>query len=504
MVNGATGGAYLGQFSGITSQTIDKLVQAESAPMYLMQNQVQRVQDQGTAWGDVRSRLNNLLGKLNTLQKPETYNTKIATTTNANIVTISGDPQSTEGSHDLVVKQLATTSSLMGQRINSVNSSKDALNVSGKLILSLKYNGATDETGATVTIPGEPVSGSVDDKNKLELDIETTDSLSTIVNKINDQSKKTNLAAAVVDNHLVIKNVNAGNYSIVSDSGDVATKLGLPDGKNINGQAAIFSIDGLNTARNTNKITDVLDGATLSLTGLSQIDKTDVKSTQPTTITLKNDDSKFQGAVNDFVNQYNSLMNLIQSDLSIGTPGKDNNQVGVLSGDRDLIQLQSQLQKMVATTPSGTQKGNDGKILTPHSVGISFVDKEGTLGFDASAFQKALASDPKTVKNFFYQADIASVTGVASNESGYTTMLSKFANSYLVNSTGNNGIIASKTASFDSTIKDLNKQIDNFQDRLLVKRQQYITQFTALDNYMMQAQGQLAYFVQQTKGNANN
>lgn len=504
MVNSSMGGAYLGQFSGITSQTVDKLVQAEATPMYLMQNQVQRVQDQGTAWGDVRSRLNNLLSKLSTLQKTETYNSKVTTTSNANVVTISGDTESTEGSHDLIVKQLATTSSLMGQRINSVNSSKDALNISGKLTLALKYNGATDESGATIDIPDAPTSGSIDDKSKLEINIDAKDSLGEIVNKINAQSKTTKLAASVVDNHLVIKNTNAGNYSIIPESGDVADKLGLTSGKATNGQAAIFSIDGLKTARNTNRITNVLEGATMTLTGLSQSDKNDTNSTQPTTITLKNDDSKFQGAVNDFVNQYNSLMGLIQSDLSVGDPSKANNQAGVLAGDRDLIQLQSQLQKMVATTPSGTQKGNDGKILTPHSVGISFVDKEGTLGFDTSAFQKALASDPKAVKSFFYQADVSSVTGIASNESGYTTMLSKFANSYLVSSTGNQGIIATKTATFDSTIKDLNKQIDNFQDRLLVKRQQYITQFTALDNYMMQAQGQLAYFVQQTKGNANN
>ncbi|CAH0418100.1 flagellar filament capping protein FliD [Periweissella ghanensis] len=498
------GGAYMGQYSGINNQTIEQLVQAESAPMLLMQRQVQQIQSKETAWGDIRSRLNNLLNKINTLQKPETFNSKVTNSSNDKVATISGDSTAAEGSHDLIVKQLATNSKITGARISDVKSSKDALNLTGTLKLALVKNNddLKDSTGQPLVIPTDAASEGIDNKATLTLDITATDTISSIVDKINAQSKDTNIQASVVDNHLVIKSNLAGNYDINATSDDgLTSKLGLDQLKTTHGQAAIFSIDGLETARNSNTIAGVLDGATITLTGVSQkATNGDTADFQPTTIGLKNDDSKFQGAVNDFVSQYNSLMGLIKSDLSVGDPSKADNQTGSLAGDSDLIQLQAQLQRIV--TPSSTGKGS--ATLSANSVGISLVDKEGTLGFDTTTFQKALKNNPQAVKDFFYSADIAPVTGAATNEKGYTTVLSKFANAYLSTSTGKAGIIATKTTSFDATIKDLNQQIDNFQDRLTAKRQQYVSQFSALDSFMMQAQAQLNYFTQQIGANTNN
>lgn len=101
------------------------------------------------------------------------------------------------------------------------------------------------------------------------------------------------------------------------------------------------------------------------------------------------------------------------------------------------------------------------------------------------------------MKDFFYSADTDAKTGIVSNERGYATDLAKLTNSYLVNSTGNQGIIALTTAGFDSTIQDLNTQISNFQDQLTAKRAEYVTQFSALDSFMAQAQSQMTYFSSQ-------
>lgn len=504
------GGAYLGQYSGITAQTVDQLIQSESQPMLLMKQQIQTIQSKETAWEDIRSRLNNLLNKVSTLQSPATYTSKVTNSSNPNIATISGDSTASEGSHDLVVKQLATNSKLTGSRVD-VKSSKDALGFTGTLKLSLEYQGTLDKDGQPIkdsqgnvlTIPNDQAINTVNPKASLDIDIDDKDSLSSIVDKINSQTKDTNINASLVDNHLILKSTTAGNYTIKTD-GDAVNKLGLASEgiKSTQGQAAIFSIDGLETIRNSNSITDVLAGATITLTGVSQSVSTTDNTQQPTTISLKNDDTKFQNAVTDFVSQYNSLMGLVNSDLAVGDPSKSDNKVGILAGDSDLVQLQSQLQRMVTSTNvPGLEKGNDGKILTASRVGLSFVDKQGTLGLDTTTFQKALKDDPRAVKDFFYKADISPITGTASNERGYAPMLSKFANSYL---TGSNAVITTKTTTFDNTIKDLNSQIDSFQTRLDGRRQQYIAQFTALDSFMMQAQAQMNYFTQQLGINTNN
>ena len=59
------------------------------------------------------------------------------------------------------------------------------------------------------------------------------------------------------------------------------------------------------------------------------------------------------------------------------------------------------------------------------------------------------------------------------------------------------GVIATKSATYDSTIKDLNKQITRFDKILEMKRDRYITMFTKLDEAMMQAESQLEYLASQ-------
>ena len=62
----------LGSYSGITSQEIDQLIEAESAPLIRMNNQKSLILEQQNAWKDVRLRLNTFSKNVETLQKNET------------------------------------------------------------------------------------------------------------------------------------------------------------------------------------------------------------------------------------------------------------------------------------------------------------------------------------------------------------------------------------------------------------------------------------------------
>ena len=63
--------------------------------------------------------------------------------------------------------------------------------------------------------------------------------------------------------------------------------------------------------------------------------------------------------------------------------------------------------------------------------------------------------------------------------------------------TSDKGIIKGKTESFEKTLKDLNKQIDNFNDRMIRKEEYYTKKFAALDVAMMQAESQMAWLESQ-------
>ncbi|MFT8884313.1 MAG: flagellar filament capping protein FliD [Liquorilactobacillus hordei] len=453
----------LGQYSGITADDIEQLLQADSVGKIRAQNQITTLTDQKTAWSDVRTRLNNFLTKVTALQSDDTYQTKKATTSDATIASIAGDTTAAEGTYDLKVDQLATASKIIGTRLD-VKNSKTALGVSGSLTLT---SAETDTDGKAKTF---------------DFDISTTDTLNDIAAKINKETSNSSIKASVVDNRLVLTDNKMGGRDI-SVAGDAATSLGLGTGTTATkGQSAVFELDGMKVTRDTNTINDVIEGTTFTLSKVSD---------DHATLSLTNDTSKTVSAVKDLVAQYNSLMSLISDDLSVGDPSKSDNTTGKLAGDSELMRLQSSLRNMV-TNPYVA-----GSSLNPNQVGISFVDREGTLGLDEDKLNKAIADNPEAVKGMFYQSTKSS-TGTVTSESGYASDLSKMLNTYLVDSSANKGIIATKSAGYDSSIKDLNKQIDDFNTMLDAKKTQYVDMFTRLDQAMMEAQSQMSYFTSQT------
>lgn len=273
--------------------------------------------------------------------------------------------------------------------------------------------------------------------------------------------------------------------------GNAAEGLGIGStATTTQGQPAIFELDGMKITRDSNSVTDVIDGVTLTLAK---------KSEEHVTLSLANDTSKVVDAVQGLVDQYNSLMSFIGDNLTVGDPSSENNKTGTLVGDSALTRLQTQLRNLI-TIPAVS-----GSKLTANKLGISTVDNDGTLGLDTTKLKEALAEDPAAVKSFFYASTkIKEADGTASTkETGYTLALKELANSYVVNTSANKGIIATKSATYDSTIKDLNKQITRFDDILAMKKERYITMFTKLDSVMMEAENQLSYLSNQFANTSN-
>ena len=106
--------SYMGQYTGITSDTIDQLLQSDELRKTVIQNKIDKINTKSQAWTDISTRLSNLTSKLEALQDEGTYGTKKVTSSDDASATVSGTSDSLEGSYDLVVKQLATASKLTG------------------------------------------------------------------------------------------------------------------------------------------------------------------------------------------------------------------------------------------------------------------------------------------------------------------------------------------------------------------------------------------------------
>lgn len=465
--------SFLGQYSGITTDVVDQLIEAESGGKTLLQNKVTKYNQEKSAWSEISSALSNFQTKLKALQNNDSYYSKIAKSSNEDLATISGNSDAKNGGDfELLVSQLAKQTKLTGSQVSAAETNSTDLNLNGKLTFA--YQGEkTDDSPETV-----------------DIDITEKDSLLDIADKINKESKNIGVSAVVINKRLVLTNNKSGAKETTLDqTKNTATlaALGLNTSADL-GQAAKYSLDGIDMESDSNVISDAIDGATITL-------KKEIKPEDTVTLSLKNDDSKTVKAATDFVTQYNNLMSLIKSDLDVGNPSastadsSSTNVQGKLVGDSTLQRLQSSLRNMI------TQADKDnGARLSPFDMGFS-VDKDGVLSLDEDKFKSQLADSPEKVHDFFYVQGEDSFD--ESTDTGYTAKLNNLVNEFISNDATKKGIITNKSDSIDKMVKDLNAQIDDFTARLSDKREQYIAQFTQLDSIMMQADSQMQYMQSQ-------
>lgn len=470
--------SYMGQYTGITSDTIDQLLQSDELRKTVIQNMIDKINTKSQAWTDISTRLGNLTSKLEVLQDEATYQTKKVTSSDDTIATISGTSDSLEGSYDLVVKQLATASKLTGGVVSKSDgttkiSTKDALGYSGKLTIT---NGATDGSDKALTV---------------EIDVKATDSLKDIANAINNAkdpsdstgTKSAGLKATIVNNQLVVSSEEMGDRTLTI-GGDLKDSLGFANSQTTRGQSAKFTLDGIEMERNSNSPTDVVDGVTLNFK------KAD--ATKTITLGLTNDTDKELSAVKDFVSQYNSVMSFLSEKMDVGDPSKSDNKTGALAGDSTLISLQSKLQSTVLG-------GKSVNGVSASTLGLS-VDRNGTLSLDETKFKAQLAKNPNAVKDFFF-VDTSTKYATEKTGTGYTADFKAVIDRYTSTKSGSEGVISLRKSSYQSEIKDYNKQIERITEQIATKRARYVTMFTNLDAAIGNLQSQFSYFQSQNSSN---
>lgn len=485
--------SFLGSYSGIDTATIDSLIEAESGKLVQYSNKQTNITAEKNAWKDINTRLDSLYTKLGTLEEDKTFQSKTTTSSEATKVAITAGTDSVASSYSINVTQLATATQVTSEEISSAKDKtiNQSLELSGTFTIINDENVGPEEGG-------EPTTGG------FKISILKEDSLKDIVGKINEVSKDTGIQAKIVDNRIIMTDSKMGARAITfggeltSDEGTGNSSMSTALGFGINpdqvkeGQSAELMIDGIAVTRDTNSITDAVEGLTIELKGLT-------KASKPVTIDIKENTSNTVTAFQSFVDQYNSTLTFIGDQLDVGDPSADKNKTGALVGDSSLMRLQSSLRSlMTQSVSSGNAAYNN-----LESIGIS-VDRFGAATLDSDKLKTALADDPTAVKKMLFQT--TSTDAISTDEAGVSTTVTtetevgmaqkmrSLVDTYISEKTG---IIATKSATYDKSLKDLSSSITKFNERLEKKRENYVAMFTRLDSAMMEAESQLAYLQSQ-------
>lgn len=566
----------MGTYSGITMDTVEQLISAESGKLTKFTREQTSLKAEQSAWKDVQTRLTNLTNKMNALTKPAAFDAKKVALSQEGKFTLSASPDALSGDFSIEVKQLATRTQVIGNKLELAEDTKLSsawgkagnltIGISGKEAQTImisetdsiesvidRINESTKESGVSaVIIDNHVVLQSADLGNKkiniggtvasdLGLDtvesgkithmrgdkvalaegtevnngwgksgelrigiagkeaqmitISETDSIEDIVGSINGLTTKSGISAVIIDNRVVLQSSDFQDNTITFD-GELANDLGLANLKPnqvTQGKQASVIVNGIAIMRDTNTISDIMEGVTLTLQAVT---------TEAVTAKVTDDLEASTKLVQDFVDQYNSTMTFISTQLDVGDPSQENNKTGALAGDGSIMRLQSQLRGLLTQPVANGNAGNN----TATAIGIS-VDRSGKATLDKSKLETALKENSKIVSDLFNytvetKSEAAGGTPVTKkDEVGMAQKFSTLLNSF---TDSKEGIIATKNETYDKMIKDLDKRISVFNERLDAKRTRYIEQFTALDIAMMEAESQMNYLMSQVNSTSSN
>ena len=208
-------------------------------------------------------------------------------------------------------------------------------------------------------------------------------------------------------------------------AGDTGTNI-LPT---VNaGSDAHFEIAGQAVQRKSNTITDVIPGATLTLTGKTT-------GTETVQVQISSSRAPLSSALTDFVNNYNAAVDQLDSHT-----GKD---AGVLRGDALLYDIRGELRDMVAYQGTGA-------VTTLRDLGVT-LGNDGKLTFDSTVVD-GLTNDQVSSAFTFLGS---STTGLGA----FATRLTNYSDSQ-------NGLFESQQDDYNKTNDSLTEQIDALNDRI--------------------------------------
>ena len=320
----------------------------------------------------------------------------------------------------------------------------------------------------TIDIGGTPTKV-IDGSTTYTIDISATDTLATLVTKINDldagvTASVFNDGSGLTPYRLTLTSQRAGRAGqLLIDAGQ--TPFSFTETARAEDALLLFGTasagTGILATSNTNTFKDVVPGVTLSLLGAS---------TDPVTVTVAASDTSLVAGVIAAVDNFNRVRQKL-ADLTAFDA--ETNTRGVLLGDSAVLRVETDLARLLSGRFFGV-----GSIQSLETVGITLND-DGTLELDQTRLQARFAEDPDSVLEFFTKEEV-----------GFSARLEQA----LEQMAGeDDSLLAGRLETLTRKIDDNNERIETMNARLERQREQLLTEFVRLELAVSQIQSNLTF-----------
>jgi len=372
----------------------------------------------------------------------------------------------------------------------------------------------------------------------IKIDIDGTDSLNSVIDKINSSDLGVKASYDSVSQKVVFTNKNTGSGAQIiandSDTTNFLNNLGLgstpsktdpsqfvlnigsvlnmdsviKDGKETVGVDSNFTINGLTTSRKSNTFS--LGDVTYTLKQTSP---------SPVTISTATDTQSVFDSVKAFVDKYNDLIQKMNDKINEThdrnyppltdaqksamkdadiTAWQNQAQTGLLHNDSILSGVLNTMRSQLYSPVSGLSSAVNQLSQIGITTSTNYLDN-GKLIIDENKLKQAITNDPTSVSNLFTAN--GATTGAPSSQQGLAIRLKNSLQSAIdsVALKAGKASYGPSMYSLGRNMTDLDTRISNLQDHLTQVENRYYTQFNAMDQAIQNANSQSASLAQYFK-----
>lgn len=451
---------------------VSKLVAAERTPITQLNQKIEGLKTELSAFGKVQSALSALRDAASKLTAPSNWGGTLATSSDPTAVTASAGSGAVVGNVSVQVSKLASSQTLVS---GTAYASASTVVGQGSLTITLgawatdgatppTYTGFTDKAGATpITLnigPGQ-------------------DTLTGIRDAIN--AANAGVSASIVNDasgaRLTLRSTATGetNAFRIEASGGL-TDLGYDPRVGVTSliqtlpaQNARALINGIDVSSESNSLKEAIDGLNITLLKTTSV---------PASVAVSQDKDSIKKLITDFTTAYNAVNALLREQTKYDSANKS---AGPLQGDSTAVGLQNQLRSIMGGTTSLA-----GSISRLAQIGLE-PGSDGNLKTSDAKLNTALG-DLDSLKKLFMGLD-----NVDGSNSGFAQRI----RSYIDGALSTDGRVSSRQAGLQKLIDTNNKSIDKLEDRAALTEARLRARYTALDTQMGKLNGLSSYVTQQ-------
>lgn len=439
----------LGSGSGIdTNALAQSLADAEIAPQKsIVNDKITKAQSRISGYSAIKYVLGNLQSAFKDLKDKSSFNSLTPTNSQPNAVSITTTAIAAVGTHNIVVKSLATADKKLS---NGFASSSVALNGGAAMSLSLSVHGAA---ASSIDIPAG---------------FDTPGGIVGYINAANKgvTAQLVNTGEAANPYKIMITGTTGAtnDFTLTSNSTTpVAFDTSLQTAANGN-----VNVDGIALTPTQNTLTDLIPGTTLTFSAPT--------TGMGATVGLNRDTSTIKTKLQALVTAYNyanTMLNTVTDPKStVDTYG------ATLVGNSMVGTVRSQIRAMFL--PPTVTPNTNGAPNSMRDLGVS-IDKTGTMTLDNTKLDSVLASHFDDVSKM-----------MTNNLEGVSTFYTAAAGvagdavRNLSNMVSDTGSLSTQSANQTSSIANYQKDLTKLNDRMTKILARYTQQLSTMDSIVGQ------------------